>query len=54
MEKNPELKEDLNKIQVLDKKIHNLKAPYDINSLEQIQKEIENLEKYINNKVKDI
>ncbi len=54
VEKNPELKEDLNKIQVLDKKIHNLKAPYDTNSLEQIQKEIENLENYINNKLKDL
>ena len=54
VEKNPELKEDLNKIQVLDKKIHNLKAPYDKNSLENIQKEIENLEKYINDKEKDI
>ena len=54
MEKNPELKEVLNKIQVLDKKIHNLKAPYDKNSLENIQKEIENLEKYINDKEKDI
>ena len=54
VEKNPELKEDLNKIQVLDKKIHNIKAPYDKNSLEQIQKEIEDLKKYINDKEKDI